>query len=85
MRPISADQLRASGAARRDLFRVSWEPATGSPSSDELTVVEVAEGDVHEVTTAALARVQDWLAGEHAGRLVFVTRGAVAKIEEMFA
>ncbi|MGV9270907.1 SDR family NAD(P)-dependent oxidoreductase, partial [Kitasatospora sp. NPDC003701] len=53
------------------------------PEDAELVVVPVSgagsdvPGEVHELTSWVLGLVQEWVASERSGRLVFVTRGAV--------
>ncbi|MDH6229305.1 acyl transferase domain-containing protein/acyl carrier protein [Streptomyces sp. MJP52] len=93
MRPLSAGQLdvpaRSGGAD--SVFEVEWVsgPAVGRAEVPAVLpeVVEVPtssiDGDVPAVVQAVvadvLARLQEWLAsGEQDGRLVVVTRGAVA-------
>lgn len=92
VRPVSPEQLSAVTASSSDsgLLEVTWsripfddndiDTATGGeavvwqPSSSAGGVVE----SVHSATTAALGTLQSWVAGDRAGVLVVLTRGAVA-------
>ncbi|NBH05936.1 hypothetical protein, partial [Amycolatopsis sp. SID8362] len=60
-------------AGRDPLFHVQWTPVGSPVSSGPAELFEVPAGDVHEVTAAALARLQ-----QDTTRLAIVTRGAVA-------
>ncbi len=60
-------------AGRDPLFHVRWTPVGAPPSAGPAELFEVPAGDVHEVTAATLAKLQ-----EESGRLAIVTRGAVA-------
>ncbi|MEU8700905.1 SDR family NAD(P)-dependent oxidoreductase [Streptomyces sp. NPDC048680] len=84
LRPV-ADAPAARRAAQP--HRVEWTPAAaGTGDVDEVTELSVpggtAGGDVvaetHAAVIDALARIRAWLADDRAGRLAFVTRGAVA-------
>ncbi|MEU4252337.1 type I polyketide synthase [Amycolatopsis sp. NPDC026612] len=60
------------------LFEQIWTEVTADPAAprEELVFASVTGGDVHETTGRVLERLQDWLAEDRPGRLVFVTRGA---------
>ncbi|MDB1089130.1 type I polyketide synthase [Streptomyces sp. ACA25] len=85
LRPV-ADAPAARPAVQP--HRVEWTPVGAEPIDvgdvTELPVVPggTAGGDVvaatHAAVIDALARIRAWLAADRAGRLVFVTRGAVA-------
>jgi acyl transferase domain-containing protein len=84
LRPV-ADAPSARPVAQP--HRVEWTPAAaGTSTVDDVTELAVpggtAGGDVVAETHAAvietLARIRAWLAENRPGRLVFVTRGAVA-------
>ncbi|MEV6927913.1 type I polyketide synthase [Dactylosporangium sp. NPDC051485] len=87
-REIDADQLRAADSRPQPLYAVDWVPAsTGSPATGpELVFAQITTGDgdqMAELDAAAgrtLALLQEWLADDRpaAGKLVFVTRRAVA-------
>ncbi|MEE1783605.1 SDR family NAD(P)-dependent oxidoreductase, partial [Streptomyces sp. SP17BM10] len=59
-------------------------PATAGEGPADVVLVPLAGdpadpvGSAHALAALALTRVQEWLAGDVHGRLVFVTRGAVA-------
>ncbi|MFF1909656.1 type I polyketide synthase, partial [Kitasatospora sp. NPDC058218] len=83
VRPVSAAQLGTAHDAA--LFRLAWRPA----SADEQAAPRPVAGDVvatvdqetpREAVHAVLERLQSWLSDERSasGRLVIVTRGAVA-------
>ncbi|QKV76545.1 type I polyketide synthase [Amycolatopsis sp. Hca4] len=81
-RPVSAEQLGAAAGSGHDaLFRVDWtELPVGRPTAtaEDAEVLEVAGGDsALAATTRVLEKLQSWLAGPEAERLVVVTRGAV--------
>ncbi|MFC8426778.1 SDR family NAD(P)-dependent oxidoreductase [Streptomyces sp. NPDC057236] len=85
-RPVSVGQLRAGADRRAALFTLTWTEAAAGPAQRAPVVVyEVprADGDTPEavraVTDAVLARIQEWLTGEHSGeeKLAVVTRRAV--------
>ncbi|MGW4057241.1 SDR family NAD(P)-dependent oxidoreductase [Amycolatopsis sp. NPDC004747] len=81
-RPVSAEQLGAAADAGHDaMFRVDWtELAAGrlTATAEQAEVLEVAAGDsALAATTRVLEKLQAWLAGPEAERLVVVTRGAV--------
>ncbi|MFI8952034.1 SDR family NAD(P)-dependent oxidoreductase, partial [Streptomyces sp. NPDC053750] len=81
LRPISEDQLAAARAGFHDaLFRVEWTPVPAAPVPGESPQVAVSvpepgmdAASVRSATSAVLAELQS-----ADGRLVFVTRGAVA-------
>ena len=86
-RPVSAKQLSAA-AARRDggeLLEVVWSPLSlnGNDVAVEAVVWELesdgagAVASVYAATHQVLGRLQSWLAGDRAGVLVVLTRGAV--------
>ncbi len=81
-RALSAGELTAA-SVRDSLFALDWVPlgAPGDAAGDVVVEPVVTDGvgaaAAHAATAAVLARVQDWLAGERAGRLVFRTEGAV--------
>lgn len=78
-RPVSLDKLAPSS-----LFRVTWEPATGTGDTDDVRVLEVSTQDgvvpaaARAVTRQVLAAVQELLAEEGETRLAVVTRKAVS-------
>ncbi len=81
-RPVSAAQLGAAADTGRDaLFRVDWtELPVGrlTATGEDAEVLEVTGGDsALAATTRVLEKLQAWLAGPEAERLVVVTRGAV--------
>ncbi|WP_410595965.1 SDR family NAD(P)-dependent oxidoreductase [Amycolatopsis sp. lyj-23] len=80
-RPVSAAQLGAAADAGHDaLFRVDWTelPVGRSTTTEDAEVLEVAGGEsALAATTRVLEKLQAWLAGPEAERLVVVTRGAV--------
>ncbi|MBE1502214.1 acyl transferase domain-containing protein [Amycolatopsis lexingtonensis] len=84
MRPISAGQLAAAADHGTDsLFTLDWqrldtEPATAAVPLGEPGPVAYAEfsGDA---IVEALGTVQEFLAGEHDGKLVLVTESAVGE------
>ncbi|HEV7649802.1 MAG TPA: type I polyketide synthase, partial [Actinophytocola sp.] len=81
VRPVSAGELAAS-SVRDSLFGVDWVPVEPAGGLEELTVEDVStDGPMpdaaHAATAAVLARLQDWLAEDHDGRLVVRTRGAI--------
>ncbi|CDR01146.1 Beta-ketoacyl synthase [Streptomyces iranensis] len=84
VRPVSEAALAPS--PHESLFRVTWVPVpeTGDDGA-ETVLVERSWGssveDVHTATAEALGLVQSWLAETKPGRLVFVTRGAVAAVD----
>ncbi|WFE35244.1 type I polyketide synthase [Micromonospora sp. WMMD975] len=87
VRPVSPEQLAAAGdPTRRGLYRTQWIPVpVGEPGAgDAVEVVEATvDGDDptgHRAAARALTLVQDRLAADPPadGRLVIVTRGAVA-------
>ncbi|MGV9271622.1 SDR family NAD(P)-dependent oxidoreductase, partial [Kitasatospora sp. NPDC003701] len=73
-----------SGVVRSVTLGVEVSCLAEVPGDAELVVVPVSgaggdvPGEVHEVTAWVLGLVQEWVASERSGRLVFVTRGAVA-------
>ncbi|HWM02265.1 MAG TPA: type I polyketide synthase, partial [Actinophytocola sp.] len=77
-RALSSGEL-AAASTRDSLFALEWVPQPVPDGvAEDFDVEEVATGAaVHDLTAAALARVQEWLSGERSGRLVFLTRGAV--------
>ncbi len=94
VRAIPAEALAATSARAADLLGVGWtevEAVAGAPdSAGAVELVELADlgfaasddaaATALAATEAALQRVQRWLAdeGREAGRLVLLTRGAVA-------
>jgi acyl transferase domain-containing protein len=78
-RPVSLDKLAPSS-----LFRVTWEPATGTGDAGDVRVLEVSTQDgavpaaARTVTRQVLAAVQELLAEEGETRLAVVTRKAVS-------
>ncbi|MFJ7153281.1 type I polyketide synthase, partial [Streptomyces sp. NPDC100445] len=85
LRAVTEEQLRASGDAGESLFRVEWVPVVvgEDAESGEVEVFEVRSvsldaNAVQGVASGALSAVQSFLASSHEGRLVVVTRGAVA-------
>ncbi|WP_346164538.1 polyketide synthase dehydratase domain-containing protein, partial [Streptomyces bangladeshensis] len=91
LRPVGdAGTVRATAGVRPS--RVEWIPVVPADdrAADDVTVVPVAgrtaDGDlaaeVRAGVAAALARVQEQLADDRPGRLVFVTRGAVAALPD---
>ncbi|MEQ0565329.1 type I polyketide synthase [Amycolatopsis sp. NEAU-NG30] len=90
-RPVSAEGLDASRSLRDALFTVDWQPAPAGDfeGSIEVAYLPSATGDVPDqvrsVTAATLTLLQDWLAGSQDGRLVLVTRGAVAETPDLAA
>ena len=89
VRPISAAALSAAVAAAAGggggLFEVVWSPASleRNDVGDNAVVWEPSVGtdgvvaSVYTATHEALEVVQSWLAGDGAGMLVVLTRGAV--------
>ncbi|MDX3311412.1 type I polyketide synthase [Streptomyces sp. ME08-AFT2] len=84
LRPV-ADAPAAVKSARP--HRIEWTPvAAGTAEGDDVTELIVPGGtpggdvvaETHAAVVDALARIRAWLADDRAGRLVFVTRGAVA-------
>ncbi|MFJ7153276.1 SDR family NAD(P)-dependent oxidoreductase [Streptomyces sp. NPDC100445] len=89
LRDISRDQLKAPDAGE-SLFRVEWVPVVVGEDAEavEVEVFEVRsvslDADaVHEVASEVLSAVQSFLASPSEGRLVVVTRGAVALGDEV--
>jgi acyl transferase domain-containing protein/acyl carrier protein len=87
-RAVSADRLTAAVAARSgsgELLDVVWSPVAlpGNDVGEDFTVWESHSADsgavtsVYRATHEALGALQNWLAGEAAGVLVVLTRGAV--------
>ncbi len=75
VRPVDVTRLGAVDHTRW-LFGLEWTPAlVGEPSPAVVHELPV-HPDVHTATHEALALVQNWLAEDNGGRLVFVTRGA---------
>ncbi|MCP3803257.1 SDR family NAD(P)-dependent oxidoreductase [Allokutzneria sp. A3M-2-11 16] len=57
------------------LFRVDWQQIpVAAQDESPFTVHEVGEGEVRAVTAEVLAAMQEWLAADEHGRLVFRTR-----------
>ncbi|MFJ7153277.1 type I polyketide synthase, partial [Streptomyces sp. NPDC100445] len=90
LRAVTEEQLRASGDAGESLFRVEWVPVVVGEDAEavEVEVFEVRsvslDADaVHEVASEVLSAVQSFLASPSEGRLVVVTRGAVALGDEV--
>ncbi len=88
MRAVSADQLTAALAARSgsgELLDVVWSPVSlpGNDVGEDFTVWESPAADsggvtsVYTATHEALGALQPCLAGEAAGVLMVLTRGAV--------
>ncbi|HEU5472564.1 MAG TPA: SDR family NAD(P)-dependent oxidoreductase, partial [Actinophytocola sp.] len=80
LRPVSAQQLEAAAGPDDALFAVRWTPVSTSDHSDEpveLVRLDQVGDPVRETTHRVLADLRSWLA-EGSGRLVIVTRGAVA-------
>ncbi|MBP2068789.1 type I polyketide synthase, partial [Streptomyces iranensis] len=77
-RPVPAGRIAAT-AATRHLYRPALVPVPlVDPADVTDTVVTVEPGTPREVLARALSQTQEWLADPHsAGRLAFVTRGAV--------
>ncbi|MEU4114286.1 SDR family NAD(P)-dependent oxidoreductase [Kitasatospora sp. NPDC028055] len=65
--PLGLGVLPSAGEGPAEVVLV---PLAGDPADPV--------GSAHALTALALARVQEWLAADTDGRLVFVTRGAVA-------
>ncbi|MGV9757872.1 SDR family NAD(P)-dependent oxidoreductase [Streptomyces tricolor] len=91
LRPVGdAGTVRATAGVRPS--RVEWIPVVPADdrAADDVTVVPVAgrtaggdlAAEVRAGVAAALARVQEQLADDRPGRLVFVTRGAVAALPD---
>ncbi|WP_051796694.1 type I polyketide synthase [Kibdelosporangium aridum] len=72
-----------------ELYRVAWHPAAPGTADTRHELLDVtalaADGDIpgrdmpgraHELVTAVLARVRDWVANAQAGRLVVLTHNA---------
>ncbi|MEU4254543.1 SDR family NAD(P)-dependent oxidoreductase, partial [Amycolatopsis sp. NPDC026612] len=84
MRPISAGQVAAAADTGADaLFTLAWQRLETGPAAPAVPLGEPGavvftrcRGDV---TAEALETVQDFLAGEHDGRLVLVTESAVGE------
>ncbi|MDQ2583537.1 polyketide synthase [Saccharothrix yanglingensis] len=80
-RPVSSDALAPS---RDSLFRITWEPATGTGATGPVRVLDVPGGDgpVPAAARAAARRVltaiRELLAGDDDTRLAVVTRRAVS-------
>ncbi|HEV7652104.1 MAG TPA: SDR family NAD(P)-dependent oxidoreductase, partial [Actinophytocola sp.] len=80
VREVSADLTRT--VSRDALFGVRWIPVPLDAADTDHVVRPVTTGGntpaaTHDATAAALVEVQQWLADDHPGRLVFLTRGAV--------
>ncbi|GAB3740467.1 hypothetical protein GCM10027598_70240 [Amycolatopsis oliviviridis] len=71
-------------AGHDSLYALDWKPAQPGEAADQDAVVEEfpAGGgtveEIHAATRRALGLIQDWVAEDRPGRLVFATRGAVA-------
>ncbi|MBP2328241.1 acyl transferase domain-containing protein/acyl-CoA synthetase (AMP-forming)/AMP-acid ligase II/acyl carrier protein [Kibdelosporangium banguiense] len=67
-----------------ELYRLAWRTATPGTAGTEHELFDVTalaiEGDLpgraHELVTAVLTRVRDWVAGSQPGRLVVLTHNA---------
>ncbi|MGW4128475.1 SDR family NAD(P)-dependent oxidoreductase [Amycolatopsis japonica] len=63
-------------AASGSLFGVEWVPVEVEASADvDLVVYEAGSGDVREVVSGVLSRIQEFVREEGSSRLVVVTRG----------
>ncbi|MET9634699.1 SDR family NAD(P)-dependent oxidoreductase, partial [Lentzea sp. NPDC006480] len=77
VRPVALPQNEVD---RDSLFRIEWTPVALPSEAAENVVVEhvVGDGNVIESTRAltsrVLAKLQEWITGERAERLAFVTR-----------
>ncbi|MFG1843649.1 type I polyketide synthase, partial [Micromonospora sp. NPDC049175] len=78
MRPFDAAVVPQTGPR----YAVEWVPAVpgSAPDVSGDVVVEVPSGELIDVVTGALTAIQDFLTGGDPGRLVLVTRGAVAAV-----
>ncbi|UOX89595.1 SDR family NAD(P)-dependent oxidoreductase [Amycolatopsis sp. FBCC-B4732] len=84
MRPISAGQLAAAADNGTDsLFTLTWQQVDTEPAAPAVPLGEpgpVAYKEFRgDVTAEALQTLQDFLAGEHDGKLVLVTGSAVGE------
>ena len=87
LRPVSTAQLSATAPrVGRGLLQVAWSPVSLEPngiSGDGMLVWEPSPGadgvvgSVYAATHEVLGVLQSWLAGDGAGVLVVLTRGAV--------
>ncbi|HEV7650973.1 MAG TPA: type I polyketide synthase, partial [Actinophytocola sp.] len=87
LRPVTTEQLAAAGATTpNSLYTVDWVPATERAVDRpyEVAVAPRSDGPIPDAARAAatwaLTTLQEWLATERpdGGRLLLVTRGAVA-------
>ncbi|WP_223165905.1 polyketide synthase dehydratase domain-containing protein [Lentzea indica] len=83
VRAVSAEQL--SSVDRDSLFQLDWVDVDvpAGPATNVVVEHVVAEGEVveatHTLVAQALARLQEWIAGERPEKLVFVTgKGCLA-------
>ncbi len=84
MRPISAGQLAAAADHGTDsLFTLTWQHTDTEPAAPAVPLGEpgpVAYAEFRgDATAVALKTLQDFLAGEHDGKLVLVTESAVGE------
>ncbi|WP_236808513.1 type I polyketide synthase [Amycolatopsis albispora] len=82
-RPIDASRLRAG--AERELYALEWtrlepgtEPAPEYEVFDCLPGEQGVPSNTHDLIARVLAKLQEWLAGDHTAKLLVLTHGAVA-------